>query len=226
LSHFVLKLQLFLQFLRRCNLRRRSGAPFEPRAYRVVLELGLVADDGSINIGGFYVAPCVHDVLGHDAETVLSFKQRRCARGKFFRQHGEVADSGIDRGGFPLGVLVDGSSARDECIHVRDADSDLYLAVGDGFGHFDLIEVARGVVVDRGPEQVPQVVNVVTFPPIVSRIFSCGDHGRMLLQVGKLRGDFRRKVRIETAGAHDFPGGGLQVEMSGIGVVHVVPGLS
>jgi len=45
----------------------------------------------------------------------------------------------------------------DKGIHVGDADQDLDVAIGQALGDLDLVEIFRGVVVDRRPEQVAQV---------------------------------------------------------------------
>jgi hypothetical protein len=49
---------------------------------------------------------------------------------------------------------------RHERVDVGDADHHLGRAGRQAFGHFELIEIARGVVVDRRPRQVPEVAHV------------------------------------------------------------------
>ena len=53
------------------------------------------------------------------------FQQGSLARGKFFRQHGEVADSGVDRSRFAGGMLIDGALLGDEGVDIGDADQNL-----------------------------------------------------------------------------------------------------
>ena len=57
-------------------------------------------------------------------------------------------------------MLVDGSLLGDEGIHVCNTDHDLHIAVGSALGDFNLIQIARGVVVDRGPEEVAKIANI------------------------------------------------------------------
>jgi len=49
-----------------------------------------------------------------------------------------------------------------EGIHVGDSDQHFDVPDGQPFGDLDLIEIARSVVVDRGPKQCPQIMNIVT----------------------------------------------------------------
>ena len=110
-------------------------------------------------------------------------------------------------------MLVDRGLLRDEGINVGDADHDFHVAIGDAFGDLDLIEVARGVVVDGRPEQIAQIADVS-----VGR-----DLRRMGLQFGELLRNLGRKFWFEAVMLHDFFGGGLQVEMRRIGVWHELP---
>ena len=110
-------------------------------------------------------------------------------------------------------MQVDGSLLGDECIHVRDADHDLHVAVRATVGDFDLVKVTRSVVVDRRPEQVSQIANVA----------SRHNLRRLRFQIEKLLRHLRRKVRLESALLHDLFCDGLQVEVRRIGVVHELP---
>ena len=89
-------------------------------------------------------------------------------------------------------MLVDRSLLGDEGIHIRDADHDLHIAIGSAFGDFNLIQIARSVVVDGGPEQVAKIANIAAAAIVAD-----------LLSAGELVGDRRRKIGMEAVLLHD-----------------------
>jgi hypothetical protein len=69
------------------------------------------------------------------------------------------------------------------------------MAIRDTLNDLNLIEIARGIVVDGGPEQVSHVADIA------------GRRGlRELPEIRELRGDWRREIRLETILLHDFFG--------------------
>ena len=124
------------------------------------MQLSLVADQRAINARRFDNSTGIDDELGYDAEAILIFEQRRFAGGKFFGKHGEIPNSGINRGGLLRGVLIDRGRLGNKCIHVGNADHDFHVTIRDTFGHFDLIEITRRVIVDGRPEQIAEIANV------------------------------------------------------------------
>ena len=101
----------------------------------------------------------VHDEFGDHRGAVLVLVERGEIGGELVGQHGEVAGGGIDGLGLMRGVLVDGGVLRHGCRNVGHADAHTDAA-GDALGPLDLIEIARGVVVDRGPEQAAQIAHI------------------------------------------------------------------
>ena len=67
----------------------------------------------------------------------------------------------------------------DERVDVGDRDEDLHRAVGERLGDGELVEVARIVVVDRGPQQLAQVAD---------RRIAVGGRGGEVAQVGRAAG--------------------------------------
>ena len=69
-------------------------------------------------------------------------------------------DTGIDGSRFFGGMRVDCAVAGHQGVDVSDAHQNADVAVWKLVGDLDLVEILRGVVVNRGPEQVAQVVDV------------------------------------------------------------------
>jgi hypothetical protein len=61
-------------------------------------------------------------------------------------------DSCVHRRGLLRSVLIDWGLLGDERIDIGDADHNFHVAIGGAFGDFDLVEIARSVVVDGRPE--------------------------------------------------------------------------
>ena len=75
-------------------------------------------------------------------------------------EEGDPDDTFIDLYVADVAVPMIGRSLLgDEGIHVCNADHDLHVAIGSAFGDFNLIQIARGVVVDRGPEEVAKIAS-------------------------------------------------------------------
>ena len=76
-----------------------------------------------------------------------------------FGQHRKIPDARINRCRFFARVHVDGGALWDEGIHVRDTHQNFCLPVWQALGEFNLVEIARSIVVDGGPEQIAQIAN-------------------------------------------------------------------
>ena len=82
------------------------------------------------------------------------------------------------------------------------------IAVRQSFRNFDLVEIARGVVIDGRPEQVAQIAHTS----------SGSDLRRMRAQICQLLLDRGGEVGFKSVLPHDFFRDGLQVEVrSGVG---------
>ena len=174
------------------------------------MELRLVAQNRAIQATGLYNPGTVDQKLGHHAQPVLIFEQGSLSRRKLFRKHRKIPHSGVHGRRFTTGVLIDRSQLGHERIDVGDPDHDPDPAIGQTLGNLDLVEVARGVVVDRRPEQISKVANIA-----LSSHFR-----RPVAQRRKLRLHLRRKVRPEAALDHDFLCNGLQINVRRIRVPH------
>jgi len=89
-------------------------------------------------------------------------------------------------------------ASGDRRVDVGDRHHHLDIAVGQRLGHRQLIEVARIVVVNRTPEQQPQVPR--------------RSNGRLRgpVQSGDLRDYLRGKVRVESVDTHRLDRDGAQ----------------
>ena len=188
LRDLVLQFELGLQLRRRRHFRRSRRRAFEPRSHRVVGELCLVANDGAIDIAGTQRAAGIDHEFGDHGGPVHIRQQRRCAGRELIRQHGENGYAGINGGRLPFRMLIDGRIFGDKSVHVGDADHHFDVAIGQALGDFDLVEIFRGVVVDRRPQQTAQVANLVGRRQL----------RRMRPDVRQLLLRFGRKIRLET----------------------------
>ena len=95
-------------------------------------------------------------------------------------------------------------------IHIGHANQHADAAIGQLLGPLDLIQIFRGVVVDRGPQQVAQVL----------RARSGGQVG-MRLNGGQFGFGSVGKIRLKTVLDHRGMSGGNKIEVQWIAVVHV-----
>ena len=70
---------------------------------------------------------------------------------------GKVRTSSVNGGGFRLRVCVERETFADIRVDIGNADQYANSPVRQLFRDFDLIEIARGVVVDGGPEHPSQI---------------------------------------------------------------------
>jgi hypothetical protein len=131
----------------------------------------------------------------------LVFEQGSLARGKLFRQHGEISDSRIHRRRFPGRVLIDCALLGDEGVQISNSDKNLYIAVRQSFCNLDLVQVPRRVVVNRRPQLAPQIAHTS----------SRRDYRRMSPQLHQLLLHPGRKVGLKAVLPHNVFRDGLQV---------------
>ena len=173
-----------------------AGA-LEPWADLAVGELGLVANGGFEDGGVGDVAGGGDGEAEDEGGAVGGGVERGEASGKLGGEHGEVAGGGVD--GLALGrcVEVERGALGDGGGDVGDRDGDLRTGWKLG-GELDLVEVAGGVVVDRGPERGAE-------------IGGCGWGGGGC-DGGELREGIGREIGVEAGGEQVVEGGGGKVE--------------
>jgi hypothetical protein len=157
LGGFVLQAKLRLQILRRGSLRGRRALPFQPRPHGAVGQLRRVARDRAVGRAIPHRAVRGDRQFHHHGEPVGMLVQRREIRRQIVRQHGKVLDAGVHGGAIRGGMPVDRRILGYVAIHVGDADADADIAVRQALGDFDLVQIARSVVVDGRPEQAAQI---------------------------------------------------------------------
>src|SRR5262249_41383161 len=125
----------------------------------VVSELGSVAHEGSVDVAGCNSAILRDDEFDDDGETVGVLVERCEVGRQRFRQHGESACSGVDAGGFGSSMFVDRGIDGDIGVDISYGDQNTDAAA-DALSNFGLIEIARGVVIDGGPQQRAEITNI------------------------------------------------------------------
>jgi hypothetical protein len=98
-------------------------------------------------------------------------------------------------------VAIDGGSFLDRPVHVRDRHHDAN-ATAHSLGYLGLIEITRSVVVDRGPKELAQILNVAGGGRDGPRF----DRVELLLSTP-------REIRIEAVVDHLLFGGSDEIEM-------------
>ena len=184
------------------DLRRRGALFLEPGADRVVVELGVVADEGGIDVMAPGRAVGGHDDVDHHRPPVDALAERRQVGAECLRQHREDGHPGVDRGRVPRRVGVDGGAGADQAVDVGDRHAHVRVVSGERLGHLDLVEVARLHLVDRGPEKGAQVAHARR---------GCGVRGSP--DSGDLRLDFGLEVGPEAAIDHRLAGRGSKVDV-------------
>ena len=157
--------------------------------------MGFVSNQRSIYVGRFNVAIGADDEFDDDAEAVLVLEERSNTGRKLLGQHGEVSNPRVHGGCFAGGVLIDWSHFRYEGIDIGDPHHDFDIAIGCTLHDLNLIEVARGIVVDGGPQEVAHVADIARRRGL-----------QLLPEIRELRGDRRRKIGLEPVLLHDFFG--------------------
>ena len=135
----------------------RGTAVPKPGAYCVVGELSAIVKQRGIQFECREAAVGIDNELDDDRATIFVFQKRSEPGGKLLGQHGKILDAGIDRRAFRGRVQVDGRGFGYEPIDISDSHQHLDAAPGKTLGDFDLIEIARGVVVDGRPEKRAEV---------------------------------------------------------------------
>ena len=157
LRHAVLELQVLRQPGNGRDRRRHRTAVLEPRADRMVGELGVVVHQGAVDLRRAARAVVADRDLHHHRETVHVGIERRQVGAQPVGQHREVPRRRVDRRGVGAGVSIERRAGRDRCAHVGDRDPDRGAAAGGAVRHRELVQIARVVVVDRAPGERAQV---------------------------------------------------------------------
>src|SRR5581483_1254305 len=123
--------------------------------------------------------------------------ERSKVGGELVREHREILDAGVDGGGLAARVAVDGRASVDGRTDVGDTDADAD-AGGRALRPFDLIEVARGVVIDGRPQQIAHVAVLFGQPALADGVD---------LAVGAFG-----KIGVEAAVDHFLTRGGQQID--------------
>ena len=203
LRRAVLNPELFLHFRHRRSRRRQRTLVREPGADALVGELRAVPHHRGVHVGRFQIALLTDDVLDDDGEAVLLIGERREIGRQLLRQHGKDDGRRVHRRRVLRRVTIDCRSFVHRGIDVGDGDEDLHVAVRRRLGDRQLIEVARLVVVDRAPRASAKVARGA--PGRLRRSAEGGHFGERA----------RRKVGVETAGAHG--GDGYRAQLVALG---------
>ena len=169
LGGLVLEADLIVEPRDRREAGRRRGALFEPGGQGVVGELRAVVNDGPVEVRLPRRAVFVDDEIDDHGQAVLPLVERGDPGREPLGEHGEDLGRGIDRGRVVPRVLVDGRTLGDPGVDVRDRDQDPDAAIVERLRHRELVEVAGVVVVDRGPEEAPQVADPVAGDAVAGR---------------------------------------------------------
>ena len=153
----ILKLQLSGQSPIGRHFGRRSFSTFQPSAHGVVGQLRPVPDQCPVGLTVRDRARPVYRKLDDDRCAIFVLVERSDALGEFHRQHGEDFDAGIDRGCLAPGMAVDDRAGVNARVHIGHADQHANTPIGQLLGPLDLIQILRGIIVDRRPEQAAQI---------------------------------------------------------------------
>ena len=156
----ILDPQLVVEPRHREDARRGGRRTVEPGRDGVVRELGAIDHDGAVDLRLFHAAVGRDQHLGHDGETFFPLPEGREVGGQLGRQHRKDLRRRVHGGRVRLRVAVDGGPPLHGGVDVGDGDVDPHVSARRRRTDRELIQVARGVVVDRRPEQSPQIANV------------------------------------------------------------------
>ena len=184
------------------TLLGRLAGPVEPGGDGVVGELRLVPDERAVDVR------CRHRPVGSDRhldddrEPVVPLAKGRKVGRESLGQHREDLGRGVDGGRVRTRVAVERAARGHPRIDVGHRHEQLHGRCGEGLRDLQLVEVARVVVVDRRPRQLPEVADA---RPRLDRPFAEG------LGLGEGR---RREVGLQAARDHRAPGDGPQLVAS------------
>ena len=214
LGNFILQLELRLQFRRRGHFWRSRRRAFQPRSDRAVSELRLIANDGPIHVARTDRAAGSRSRTQSPPPACPRFRAETTRPSKALPATSKNCRCRYKRWSSPWPRADrSGESLRDKRIHIGDAHHHLDAAIGQAFGDFDLVEIARSIVIDRRPKQPAQIAHLI---------------GRR--QLWRMRADIRqllprrgRKIRLETLRQHDLPRHCLKIERRRPRIVHYAP---
>ncbi len=153
----ILNAELLFDSRRRGHRGRRGPGSVEPGGDAVVCELGAIDHHRLIDVRFTHRSVGIDRHLDDDRQPLLTLRQRREVGGKLLRKHREDLGSGVNRRGVGRRVTVDRGTLLDDRVDVGHRDEDLHRAALGRHRDRELIEIARIVVVDRGPEQAAKV---------------------------------------------------------------------
>ncbi len=152
------KLRLHSRCVRDCG--RDRSASLQPGARRAVGQFRAVAKPGRIEVVATHFAGILNTQFDDQRKSVLSVQQRGQVRGKLARQHRKRRHAGIDRGALAGRSAVRRGSFGGRCVHVGNPHQQTDGAVREFFDVFDLVQVSRAVIVNRGPKQRTEVARL------------------------------------------------------------------
>src|SRR5208337_3165863 len=100
-------------------------------------------------------------------------------------------------------MLIDGRVLRDERIDIRDSYQHPRLTGRQPLSYLNLIEITRGIVIDRRPELIAQIANRSSRRHL----------WRVRCQLRKLLPNLRREFRLKAVLQHGLLGCRLKVEV-------------
>ncbi len=195
----VLDAELLLEPGHRRQRRRRGRRAVEPGGDAVVGELRAIQDERAIDVRALHRAVGADRHLDDDGQALLTLAEGGQVSRELLGKHREDLGGRVDGRRVGPRMAVDGGAELDGGIDVGDRDQDLHLSVGLRLRDRELIEVARVVVVDRGPEEAPQIAD------------GRARFGDSLREGVRLREDLRREVRQQTALDHRPTGDALEI---------------
>ena len=157
----VLLAQLRLEPVDPRERGRRRAPAFEPRAHFVVRQLRSIAHHRPIDVGLADEAGGIDVELNHDRGAIDIWQQRRLVGRQRLGKHREDARGRVDGRRVRLRVTVDRIALRHEGVDVCDCHQHPRRRAAVTVADFELIQIARLVVVDGRPRQIAQVSHAV-----------------------------------------------------------------
>ena len=184
----------------------------QPTADGVISKLRFIADVGAINVTGSYAAVALDYKFDDNGQPVLILEQRGGAGRKLFRQHGKITHPRVDGRSLVRGKSINRGALRYERVHIGDGYPYFGLSIRQPLSNFQLIEVARSIVINGRPKKLAEIAQVGTGRDLRTVCF----------QIGKLLLNVRREVGSEAPLQHKLSSRRLQIHGSGMGVIHKV----
>ena len=212
LRDLILEMEVFGQAGDAGDPGRDRAGVFQPRGHTVVRQLRAIANLRPVVVRLLQQAGTVENQLSHDGQAVGAQTEGGEVGRKLLGQHREDRRHGVDGGGVLPRMAVEGRLFRDQRVDVGNGDQDLDGSLGQRFGHGELVQVARIVVVDRAPQEGGEIAN---------RVIRAGRRPVDLIELGQ---GLIGKIRGEPAFQHRLVSHALQPNAIGgvVGVGHRV----